>query len=195
VAAAVLHELAILAYALFFWRLRPTVPVEATAFTIHRRSQYAGLMGALLFVSVVEMVVLHVLLAPHHPGWALALEVVSVYSILWIVGDYQAIRLRPMVVGRDEVRVRVGLRRDVTIPVGDIAGVDPAPELDRGTPGYLRGTLLGLEQPVWLLRLTRPAVARVMLRAPREVTLIGVAPDDAEAFRRAVRLAAVAPPR
>ena len=114
----------------------------------------------------------------------------SVYTIVWLFGDFQALRVRPIVLGEETLFVRAGLRRDARIPLRDVESIETitlAGEPKRA-PDYLRCTAFGPAEI--MLRLRAPARFEQMLGRPREVVRIGLAVDDEAAFRRSVLAAA-----
>ncbi|WP_394830664.1 hypothetical protein LVJ94_29570 [Pendulispora rubella] len=186
-ADAIARELALLAYALFFWRMAPDAPASGRHAFSHRRG-YGLVLGTLIALALIEMSIVHLLLRNTSATWAKVLLVLSAYGIVWVLGDFQALRLRPIVVGDGTLCVRVGLRREARIPLENVERIEPLPaagEPDRRT-GYVRCTAFG--PPELLLRLRSPVNLEQMLGStrPREVWCIGLAVDDSGAFSRIV---------
>ncbi|HEX8358657.1 MAG TPA: hypothetical protein VF613_00960 [Longimicrobium sp.] len=181
-ADAVAYEITLFYLALLSWRARPHVPAGATAFNTHRRSGYAGLVVAVAMMSVVEGAVVHLLAARWSVAAAWTLTALSVYGVVWMVGDLQAIRLRPTLVDDEALHVRVGLRWDVRIPWSQIEAVEPrgAASFPRRAPGHLRATPMG--EPAIVLTLRRPMRVRGPYGISRTVTRLGIAVDDPRAF-------------
>jgi hypothetical protein len=186
VAEILAYEVAVLWYALFAWRARPHLGDARAAFTHHRRLGYGAVAAGLMMVVAVEVVPVHLLLALWSPAAAWGLTALSVYSLLWLLGDYRAMVLRPTLLRRkgegDVLEVRVGVRWNLSVPLSDVrslrrAGAAPPPTL---TPGYLRATPIGA--PRLLLELAEPVVARGPYGWRREVSLLGLTVDDEPAF-------------
>ncbi len=177
------HELALIAFALAGWRMRPRA--DARTFTIHRRSDWNVAAVGLGLLVVVEAVPVHFAAMDKSPAIAWVLSALSLYALLWLIGDYQALRLRPCVLEEDALRVRVGMRWKVQIPRAAIASLAPV----RGNPpgrrerGYLRATVFG--DPALLLELTAPVTAIGPYGLTRTVRRIGLSPDDPQALTTA----------
>lgn len=181
-AEAVAYEITLFYLALLSWRARPHVPSGAAAFSTHRRSGYAGLVLAVAMMSVVEGTVVHLLAARWSPVAAWILTALSVYGVIWMVGDLQAIRLRPTLVDDDALHVRVGLRWDARIPWSEIEAVEPrgAAPFPSRAPGHLRATPMG--EPALVVTLRRPVRVRGPYGISRTVTRLGIAVDDPGGF-------------
>jgi hypothetical protein len=136
----------------------------------------------------VEGVVVHLLAARWSEVAAWILSVLSVYGVIWMVGDLQAIRLRPTLVTPDALHVRVGVRWNVTLPWSEIESIEPrgrAPFPHRA-PGHLRATPMG--EPTFIVTLRRPTRVAGPYGITKTVTRIGIAVDDAQGFAGAVRI-------
>ncbi|MET0400543.1 MAG: hypothetical protein ABW277_27380 [Longimicrobiaceae bacterium] len=183
-ADAVAHEAALLGYALLAWRARPDVREGELGFTSHRGNGYGGVLAAAALMVVVETVAVHLLVERWSATAAWALTALSLYGLVWLLGHFQAVRLRPVLLTADALHVRVGLVWSVRVPYGDVAslGAAGAGAPARRAPGYLHAVTLG------------PARLLVELREPvrvdglygyvrKDVRRIGLAVDDRERFR------------
>lgn len=172
------HELAAIAYGLFSWRTaEPTGP---DAFSYHRQTGYGSFLVGVLVIATLEMGIVHVLLMRWQPAVAWTLLAISLYTVLWVIGDYRAMRLRPVVVGTDAIEVRLGLRWDARVPLRAIArvrrpltdGSEPRPDL----------RAVALWDPNLVLELTEPVTAHGLFGMRRQVSTIALALDEREQF-------------
>lgn len=115
-------EICVLWFALFSWRTRPERD-DGSDFTTHRKTGYGALLAALILAVSIEVVPIHALLLRASPVLAWSATALSLYGILWLVGDYRAIRLRPVRIDDDRLIVRFGLRWSVDIPIRQIHGI------------------------------------------------------------------------
>ncbi len=94
---------------------------------------------------LIEMIALHTLIWLWVLGLAWVVTVLNLYGILWLLGDWRAVCLRPILVEKDALIVRIGLRWAVQVPLAALASVRPveAQPPSRKTPGYLGALLLG----------------------------------------------------
>jgi len=175
-AGAIAHELALLTFALLGWRMCPRAGPDC--FTVHIKSDWNVVALGLGLLIVVESLPVHLALRERSPILALTLPALSVYGLLWLIGDHQALRLRPCRLAPDALLVRVGLRWTVRVPRAAIAAVrtvrGDAPS--RRERGYLRATVFG--DPLLLLELATSVAATGPYGMTRRVRRIGLSPDQ-----------------
>lgn len=95
---------------------RPDVPDGARGYTYHRQS--APMMWTMVGLVVIETAVVH-LVVP----WdiiRLVLLVLSLYSLIWIVGFIAGFMVRPHLMTDSELVIRHGPKKILVIPVADI---------------------------------------------------------------------------
>jgi hypothetical protein len=181
-ASALAYECAVLYYGLLGWWRQPA-RAAGHSFSYHRNSGYGALILTLMVVSAAEVVGLHLAVRLWSGTAAWLLSALGVYAVLWMAGDYQAVRLRPVVAADDALRVRVGLRWSASIPYSQIEQVRPRGKesLSKRTPGYLHAALLTDPQMVLVLR--GPVRARGPYGIEKEVWRVGLAVDEADRLR------------
>ncbi len=157
----------------------------AREFSVHRAGGYGAVVGAVLLAVLVEGVAVHVLVGQWSPVGAWVLTGLGAYSAVWVLGDYHAMRHRPLRIEPDRLVIRLGLRWEATIGFESIEAVTPVRQAPPKKPGTLVATALG--QPRYLVRLRRPVEARGPYGWRRRVTKIAFGVDDAERFEAAVR--------
>jgi hypothetical protein len=144
---------------------------------------YYGLLIGFGMALAVETVALHLFVASRWgPIAAWVLTATSVYTLLWLIGDFRARTLRPPYVTDDTVVIRNGMRADAVVSRDQLIAVErvgwrtlPAKNrdyLDLARPGE-PNVVVHFREPVELALLfgRRRRVSRVGLRAER--------PDDA----------------
>ncbi|UOQ72134.1 hypothetical protein [Hymenobacter cellulosilyticus] len=157
----VVGEILMLRYGLFFW-LRAPEPGCGQRFTVHRESAFVAILGTLLLVTVAEALAVHFLVVRWSYGAAVVLLVLSLYSLIFLVGHLAAALQKPVVVDADYVRIRVGLVWSFTVPRAAIARA----ELLRD-PDKLPAATLNLAKPL----LTPP---NVLLTCHVPITVTGI---------------------
>ena len=187
IADIVAIEGAVLFYAFAAWRRKPFVPSGATAFSYHKKNGYAALLYTIARVSLMEMIALDFLLRVHHPTAANIFLAVDLLTSFWLLGLARAVQLRPILVTRDLLMLRLGLQWKLDVPRANVASLEvgrvKAPP--KRTPGYLRMA----PQPNAMLTLREPMIARGPYGMSRRVTRIGLSIDDIKGFEAAVPLA------
>jgi hypothetical protein len=193
VAEVVAFEIAILFYALFAWRAEPDTAGARAVFGHYRRMGYGAALAGLLLALGAEIVPVHLLVALWSPVAAWALTLLGLYSVLWLIGDYRALRLRPSVVRGEVLELRLGLRWTARVPLASIRSVrhTGAHPPARSTPGYLRAVVLG--EPRHLLELSAPVEVLGPYGWRKRVRLIGITVDD-EGALEGIAPPAAAPP-
>ena len=156
----------------------------AHGFAYHRRSGYGAVFAAVLMTTAVELVAVHFLLRSWSETAALAHVALSAYGIVWLVGDYRAMRRRPHEARASGLRLRYGLRWDL-----DVAWdrVDLVRRTRRPAPGddYLSTVPVGSPRYVVELRVPVEATGPYGLR--RDVRRVGLVVDEPEAFEERLR--------
>lgn len=185
VAEVLAFEAAIFYYALIAWRAKPRAPEAATSFTCHEKVAYTTVFAGLIMAAMVEILPVHLLVSHWSPVAAWVLTGLSLYGLVWLLGDYRAIVLRPTLVADGVLHLRIGLRFNATIPLSAIRRIRP---LDAGAPepkcDYLSTALLG--QPRRVIELDHPLEVRCVYGWRRSVRAIGVTIDDEAGFDQAV---------
>lgn len=186
-AEVVLTELAVLYYAVSgWWTGAPTTHPRGAVFPCHRRGGYPALLGALLLVTAVEIPALHFLLALWS-GWVAWIATgLGVYGFLWLLGDFQAMRLQPTVASAAGLHLRLGLRWRAYVPWSALRALHPG----RTVPSSAKLRMTPFGTPDLWLELHEPVVVRGLLGIERRVRWLGVGVEDREGLRALVRLRA-----
>jgi len=175
VAAILATELAVVGLAVTGWFRRPAagqLAMRSTGWLL-----YAGVFG---FLVIVESAATHLVLAMWSPVVAWLASASSAYALLWLIADAQAIRLYPVAVDGDVLRVRLGIRWRATIRLASIASIEPV----RAVPA---GALdLALLEPTVLVTLREPVELRGLLGRRRRGDRIALTIDDPQALIVAV---------
>lgn len=178
VAAILASEIAVFRYAIGSWRARPHVPAGTRALTLHRRGGHGSMVVGFVLVISCEAVAVHLLLAPWSALAAWLLTIGSAYAALWLVADYRATVLRPILIGPRHVLLRAGLRCTLEVPRERIVAVGRTrPEFGKESVDL---TFLGT--PTRWLTLSEPMSAEGPYGMRRRVRAIGIAPDAPEEF-------------
>lgn len=106
---------------LFLWVTRRVSGQGPAVEAFSYAKELAPLMGAFIFVSAIELPVVHLLLP-----WEtvrLVLLVLSVWGLLWMIGFLASMKVFPHLLDDDGLRVRNGTTIDIRIPWDAIARV------------------------------------------------------------------------
>lgn len=183
VADVVAMEGAIFYYALASWRRKPFAPDGALAFSYHKKNGYAGILYTLARMSLVEAVALDFVIRARSPHAANIFLAVDLFAAFWLLGFARAVQLRPILLARDTLHVRMGLQWSLDVPRSNIESVEYGriTPLPKKTPGYLRLA----PQPNVTFTLRTPMRARGAYGIARTVSRVAFVIDDIKKFREA----------
>jgi hypothetical protein len=187
VGSAVAAEAALLYYAFTGWFRRSPAAVEAGTFSYHRASNMAAVVAALVGISAVEIPVAHILLANWSDAAAWIATALGIFGVVWGLGAYQSMRMRPTVVTADTLVLRLGVLAQARIPMRNVARVERArfPYPDPKAPDYLLMAPMG--DPMWLITTSDPMVVERIYGRRRTARRVGVIVDRPEEFERTLR--------
>ena len=180
---ALAYEVAVFYYAAAGWRKSP--PEDERSFTVYRESAYVPLIIGGMIAVVIETAAVHLLVRLWSPLAAWILTGLSVYAAIWLIGDFHAVRLRPVLVGDGRLELRLGLRWTASIPIESIRSVAAAPSDEARPDEYLKAVLLGA--PNRRIELSEPVRADGAYGYTRRVRTIDLQIDDAARFDRTLR--------
>lgn len=113
-------------YAFFKWKLKNQASNERTTFSLNMNTNYFWFYIALLHEQIIEMVIFHFYFKSVEPSLAYIISALHIYSILYIIGDYNWVRNTPICVKERDIHIKVGGRREIFFTVDDIQLIQPA---------------------------------------------------------------------
>jgi hypothetical protein len=175
-----LTELLLMYLAFAGWFLKFDERSGHPAFTYHRKSSYSTILGVMIALLCIETTAFHIIVLHWSKIFAIIMTGLSIYSLLWLIGDFNAIRLQPVLVKDDNIQLRIGLRWKATIPISAISSVDIGSGPPRNTKGYVRASVLGARV---VLNLNQPVSVQGLFGMVRQPSRIGLSIDDTDLFR------------
>lgn len=158
-------------------------PRDVETFVTRGRGAYAAVLAGLLPVLLIETLAVHFLVRHWSPLAAWILTALSVYAVVWLIGDFRALGRRRTQLTDEALVLRLGLRWTIRVPFSDIRSVSEHPE--EAPADRLRAVVLGAEEQVVELR--RPVEAIGFYGIRRRVRSIGLSVEDAERFLTLLR--------
>jgi hypothetical protein len=181
VAGFVALEISSVYYGLFCWK-KPAAP----GFTIYKRSGWDSVLVCILVLLAAESIGVHLLIQMWSVRTAWVVTLLDLYGAIWLLGDYHAMRLRPITIDEESLHVRFGFRWNISIPLTTIASIEPIrSESDWKRKGVLKVALL--DEPRLLVRLEAPAIATGLAGIRKTIDAVAILPDDLEEFEVALR--------
>lgn len=165
-----------------FGSFRRTPPERPDTFSYHRSRDFTMSL-ALIFIVGLEAVPLHFLVRQWSGVAAWLLTGLSLYTLLWLLGDLQALRLKPTELTATHLRLYTGLRRQATITLEDIADITlAAPTVPAAC------AVFSPSKPAQLyLYLKWPVPVFGLFGRRTDVSCVGVYVDDPERFQVRLR--------
>lgn len=167
----------------------------------YRTARSTAITTAIIAVVLIESAAVHFAVAARHAATAWILTLFSVLAILWLVRDYVALGAGAVRVSADEIRLTIGRRFDLRVPLTAISRAIRPSFRDLPTPGTTQGRdFLNLTKPAApnvLIALEDARRVRIAAGIARDVKRIALKLDDPGAFISAIEtrraaLAAVA---
>jgi hypothetical protein len=180
VARTITTEIALLYYSLASWGRKPHIPEDARPVALERND---GLLIGIVMAIAVETVALHLFITSRWgPVGAWVLTATSVYSLLWLVGDFRARTLRPPYVTADVLVIRNGMRADAVVPRAVLSTVERVTwrTLPTKAPDYVDLARPG--EPNVVVHFREPVTVALLFGRRRRVSRIGIRaerPDEA----------------
>ncbi|WP_453990711.1 hypothetical protein [Bacillus nitroreducens] len=182
------YDFSIFYYGFFAWKKKWKDGNHLRSFTIHKNSGYFGLFIMLAHAMVIEVIGVHFLIAHfwnHTAAWIIT--ALDLYALLWIIADYHAVRLSPIVIKDDKLLAQVGIRREIVVDLNTILSIQPTitkKEVRAKEKHSFAITLPDLieEDPQFEIILTEPTLATLPFGVKREVTKLYVTVDNKDAF-------------
>lgn len=194
----VLHILAtdisVIYYSLFSWRKKEPIihKGQGRAFTFHKDGDYLGVFFMLLFTITCEIIVLHIFVSYFiSPTAAWVLTVLDTQALLFIISDYQAIRLSPVVLDSKGINFQKGIRQYGFISwcvVNEVThNTKTLKEVDKDRKGITLA-LHGFEkkQIPYVIKLKEPIEIRQIFGFKKTIQSIYVKMDDVQGFNETV---------
>ncbi len=183
--AVLATELTVFASVLGWWRrVRPS----PSLFTVHRVNGwflYAGVIG---FLAIVETAVVHVALSAYASvTLAWVVTTVSIYGVLWILGDAVALRHGGVIVDGRGIELRIGVRWRGQIAWAKVESVELGSADDA-----LNLSIMGANM---IVRLRDPVTLLGLFGRKRTASTLGLSIDDPAAMlARCAHYCAAQPP-
>ncbi|WP_449539252.1 hypothetical protein [Ferdinandcohnia sp. Marseille-Q9671] len=181
-------DFSIFYYAFFVWKKKWERENDENTFTIHKNSGYFGLFIMLVHAMVIEVIGVHFLIAHFwSPVAAWIFTIFDVYALLWIIADYHAIRLSPIVLSNNKLFAQVGIRREIQVDLENIKSITPT-QTDKKVRNMEKESFAITlpdffeEDPQFEIELKQPTIATLPFGKKKKITKLYVTVDNKDAF-------------
>ncbi|MCA0173850.1 hypothetical protein [Bacillus sp. RAR_GA_16] len=184
-------DIAAVYYSFISWKRKR--PVAPDSFTFHKDGGYLGVFYMLVHAMVIEVIAVHVMVAQYSHVAAWIVTIFDVYALLFIISDYQAIRLSPVILSKEGIHFQKGIRQYGFIEWCAVKGITEnkrSPEEVKQDRGSVELALHGLEreQVPFVIELNRPVVINQAFGFKKSIEKVYVKMDEPYAFRDSVHL-------
>ena len=179
IATLLASELSTIYYAFFSWKKQALIPQNSEPFSYHK-SGYISMMVVITCLMPVEIVPVHILVSQWSPVVATVLSALSLYAILWLIGDCRASILRPITVSDDTITINSAIRFSAHIPLSSIESMgSKGPHLPKEK--VINMGIMGSPN-VWLV-FSHDIKTSTLLGGAKQTRAIGLSVDDASRLR------------
>lgn len=168
---------------IYFALRRPRPAREAHGALRHDIGVTTQIIVALVAIVLIETVAVHLFIAQWTHIGAWVATGLSVYAIVWLIGDSRALFARSSEVDGDSLRFRLGLRAEAEIPLSQIDTVESCRFFEKGDGAY---KATAMQEPNLCIRFRSPVELRCMYGIRREVSALYLRAADARAFTQAI---------
>ena len=190
-------EFLIYYYAMFKWRNLHESGGDSREFTYHKKSLYFSFYLIMLHEQIIEGIVLHFVLISY-PIWDWISSGLHLYSIIWMTGDYNAIRWSRVKVDDDNICVKIGLRKSIVIPLCAIEyfrSVDRSKgKIKRSKDKFVSAAMPTLDfetgfgdQPQFEIALKHTVYSSGLFGVKNAINSVFIYVDDPSSFQRTVQ--------
>ncbi|WP_338787019.1 hypothetical protein [Metabacillus sp. FJAT-53654] len=187
-------DIAAIYYSLFSWRKSaPSIEQgKGHAFTYHKDGSYLGVFFMLVHAMALEIIAVHILVAQFSHTAAWIVTGLDVYTLLFIISDYQAIRLSPVVLDSKGIHFQKGIRHYGFIAWEQVNGVEENTKYPKEVGQDRKSIVLALhglekEQIPYVLKLNEPVEIQQIFGFKKTIQSIYVKMDEAHKFNETVR--------
>ncbi|UOQ91783.1 hypothetical protein MUO14_14695 [Halobacillus shinanisalinarum] len=178
-------DAAAIRFSLFPWL--DSYPSHQQSFSYHRNSEYFSVFLMLIHAMAIEIIAVHAMIAQFSHTAAWLATFLDVYALLFLIGDYQAVRKSPVVIKKQVLHIQKGLRFHITVPFEEIAAIAPFEKTTAEYSKIKQGvnlTLGGLETkaPQFELMLRTTLDAYMVFGFKKKVSTIYLTVDEPEIF-------------
>ncbi len=176
-------EVAVIYYGFINWW---TSSPQKNEFTYHKESGSPALLGAFIFIIIIETFVFHLLLAQWSVVAAWVLSALSIYTAFQVFGFARSLAKRPILIDEDSLVLRYGILNEATIPFPDIDRIELSSKRAEYS-GFIKLSPLGeLESHNVIIGLNKENTAVGLYGMKKRFTIIGLHIDEPKKFKEQV---------
>lgn len=185
---AICSEMLMFFYALASWKKKPQT--SANQFTLHQRTSLVAFQVMLIHAIVFETAGFHWWMHEKLPILAIILFIINIYSVIFFIGDIQAVRNNPLQIQGERIYISLGLMKRMEIKMSDIKEVIDEPllleqKLSKDTIEFIARDWEAAPPHV-ILKLKHPVKATLFLGKNKEFAQVAIRVDEPEKFKESL---------
>ena len=114
-------EIGTVYYGFFHWK---KITLKPNQYTYHKNTGTVTMLGAFIFIIVIETIALHLLLSKWNTTVAWVLTILSIYSGIQILGFLKSMSKRPYTIEANTLYLRYGIMSEAVIPINLIETIE-----------------------------------------------------------------------
>lgn len=183
-------ELAI-PYYLTYRKKKREVPIPYPMYSYHKNAEYFGIFLMLVHAMLIEIVGVHILVMQWSGIAAWIVTFFDVYFLFFLIADYRAITLSPVVLTEDKIHVQMGIRSFLELDCSNIESINwesTEKQERKKEKGAYYVTLPAFfeKDPKLEIRLKHPVESTGIFGLKKMVRKVYVTVDDAKEFYKMV---------
>ncbi|CAM3137675.1 beta-carotene 15,15'-monooxygenase [Filibacter tadaridae] len=176
-------------YAFASWKQQPSI--QEKAFSLHQKTSLIAFNIMLIHAIVIETLGFHWWLHDKSIILSIVLLILNIYSVIYVIADIQTVRLNPLTVEDDRIRVSLGLGKRMEIPFDAITRIDwgeKAASTNIKEEGIIDFIARDFEElkPQCVIHFDQPQQATLFLGMKKEFHAAAIRVDELERFRLTV---------
>ncbi|MDE3840983.1 beta-carotene 15,15'-monooxygenase (plasmid) [Bacillus methanolicus] len=183
-------ELLMFYYAFSSWK--KSSPIGDKYFTLHKNSSLVAFQIMMIHAIIIETIGIHWWLHDQSMLLSILLLILNVYSILFFLGDIQAVRLNPLKMTDNYLYLSLGLAKKMVLSLDNIASITIDQELlekkiDKKTTIEFIARDFETVHPHMILELKNPCRATLFLGIEKTYMRVALRMDNPTKFYEALK--------
>ncbi|MBE1552936.1 beta-carotene 15,15'-monooxygenase [Sporosarcina limicola] len=176
-------------YAFATWKQQPLI--GESRFYLHQKTSLIAFNVMLIHAIVIETLGFHWWLHDKSMVLSIVLLVLNVYSVIYFIADIQTVRLNPLTLDENHMRISLGLSKRMEIPYTAIDRIDwgeKASMCNLKEEGIIDFIARDFEvvKPQCVIHFKRPLKAMLFLGREKEFVAAAIRVDEPESFQRSL---------
>ncbi|WP_338553576.1 hypothetical protein [Paenibacillus sp. KS-LC4] len=187
IAAWLMQDISVVYYAFLAWRKKPYIRVDTAAYSCHENSNALIMLLFITKILILEGALLHFLLAQWSLGAAWLLSVSNLLFIIFLLANYRAMQLNPILVNDQSIRIQFGIQLRMEVDISNVKSVTLLPPEELKERGTQVGTSTSAIQPQGVepnvsIRLKEEGIGYGLFASQRSVREVYIFIDRPQAF-------------